>query len=397
MNTLAFDWILPLTALTITGFCAALSSYVWFFRHVQIRANIVGSAFLIPLLVTVYSYAFQKSLPTTHAIALGEIAMCGLLIVYTSLVKYKIRLESALFFSLLTGLAVCGALASPHLFPFLYQDLRIYLILSFVLTSGLVILTRGTPEAPLTKGFAFLGIAQLIALFETVPMAAVVSLGLKAYFLFHVTAFLFSSIHDEVMKEVGEARRIQKEFDDELRKEVKKHVFYMEMSQQKMAKISQTDALTGALNRKGIMDQMERLVDDRAVKQFSMLLFDLDKFKTINDTLGHPVGDKCLKTLCQIARGNLRDGDSLGRYGGDEFMILLPGADTETAFRVAERFRQRIQESEDPHFTVSIGIATYPFDGRNNRELLEYADAGLYLSKEKGRNRVSRKNGSQPR
>lgn len=222
-------------------------------------------------------------------------------------------------------------------------------------------------------------------------MAAVASLAVKTYFYFHVTKFLFSTIHDEVMKEVGEARRIRKDFDDELRKEVKKHVFYMEMSQQKMAKISQTDSLTDALNRKGIMDQMERLVSDRNVKQFSMLIFDIDKFKNINDMLGHPVGDKCLKTLSQIARANLRDEDYLGRYGGDEFIILLPGADTETAFRVAERFRQRIQETDDPHFTVSIGIATYPTDGKNNRELLEYADAGMYISKEMGRNRVSRK------
>lgn len=391
MNTTAFDWILPFTVLTIVGFTFALTSYVWFFRHVQIRTNIVGSIFLIPLMVTAHSYIFQKSLPTTYAIASAEIAMILILIIYSSILKYRLRLESALFFSVLAGISICFALVSTDLFPFLYQDLRIYLIISFVLTFALVILTRGSAESPLTGGFAFLGIGQMIALFETVPLASVVSIALKAYFYFHVTQYLFNTIHDEIMKEVGEARRIQKDFDDELRKEVKKRVFYMEMSQQKMAKISQTDSLTEALNRKGIMDQMERLVDDKSIRQFSMLIFDIDNFKNINDRLGHPVGDKCLKTLSQIARANLRDDDSLGRYGGDEFIILLPNADTETAFRVAERFRMRIQETEDPHFTVSIGIATYPSDGRNSRELLEYADAGMYISKEKGRNRVSRK------
>lgn len=391
MDTLAFEWILPMTVLTITGFSFALTSYVWFFRHIQIRTNLVGSVFLIPLMVTAQSFIFQGNLPMTHAIALGEILMTLCLISYAVFLKYRIRLESALFINALAGTALCFILSSVQVLPVLYQDLRLYVIISVVLSFTVVIMTKGAPEAPLTGGFAFLGIAQLITLFESVPLAAVVALLLKAYFYFHATQFLFNTIHAEIMKEVGEARRIQKDFDDELRKEVKKHVFYMEMSQQKMARISQTDSLTDALNRKGIMDQLERLTESRNIKQFSMLIFDIDYFKNINDTLGHPVGDKCLKTLTQIARGNLRDDDLLGRYGGDEFIILLPDADTETAFRVAERFRQRINETDDPHFTVSIGIATYPTDGRNGRELLEYADAGMYISKERGRNRVSRK------
>lgn len=391
MSMMDYDWILPLTVLTITGFCFALTSYVWFFRRVQINTNLVGSTFIIPLMVTAYSFILPKGLPMAYAISMGEIAMTLVIILYSTPLKYRIRLESAIFINLMAGFALCFALSSLGLFPFLYQDLSIYLILSFVLTSTLVILTKGTTEAPLTSGFAFLGVAQLISLFQSNPVAAALVLGFKAYFYLHVVRFLFNTIHEEIMKEVGEARKIQKEFDDTLRKEVKKQVFFMEMSQQKMAKISQTDALTEALNRKGIMDQMEKLVDDRSVKVFSMLIFDIDKFKNINDTLGHPVGDKSLKILSNIARANLRDGDSLGRYGGDEFIILLPNADTETAFKVAERFRQRIQETEDPHFTVSIGVATYPFDGKSNRELLEYADAGLYISKETGRNKVSRK------
>lgn len=391
METLAFDWIIPMTVLTITGFSFTLVSYVWFFRHIQLKTNLVGSLFLIPLMVTAHSYIFQRSLPMSHAIAVAEIMMTLILIIYAAFLKYRLRLESALFLNALVGAALCFFLSSLQMFPILYQDLRIYLITSFILSIAVVILTRGTPEAPLTGGFAFLGIAQLVGLFESVPLASVVSLVFKTYFYFHMTQFLFSTIHVEIMKEVGEARRIQKSFDDELRKEVKKHVFYMEMSQQKMARISQTDSLTEAYNRKGIMDQLERLTEDRNVTQFSMLIFDIDKFKNINDTLGHPVGDKCLKILTQIARASLRDDDYLGRYGGDEFIILLPGADAETAFRVAERFRQRISETEDPHFTVSIGISTYPLDGRNSRELLEHADAGMYISKEKGRNRASRK------
>ncbi len=394
MTPQTFAWILPLSVITITGFSCALISYVWFFRHVQIKVNLIGSAFLIPLVVTVYGFIFEKNLPMTQVIALSEIAMVLLLIVHVALLKYRASLEASLFISLLTSGALCIALSSLNLSPMMHQELRIYLMAGFALTSALVILTRNTPEAPLTGGFVFLGIAQLLALFESIPLVAAASLAFKAYFYFHMTRLLFSMIHQEIMKEVKDARRIRKDFNDELRKEVKKQVFYMERNQEKMAKISQTDSLTDVLNRKGIMDQIERLVDDRSHNQFSIFIFDIDKFKNINDLMGHPVGDKCLKTLSQIARANLRPGDSLGRYGGDEFMILLPGTDTDTAFQIAERFRQQIQETEDPHFTISIGIATYPQDGRNNRELLEHADAGLYIAKETGRNRVSRRPGA---
>lgn len=391
MGAIALDWIQPLTVLTITGFSFALIAYVWFFRHIQIRTNIVGSVFFVPLIATTYGFIFPQGPPTSHVIALGEIAMVLLLLCFGSLMHYKLRLESALFVSILTGGCICLALSALKSLPFLYQDLRVYLMISFIATFALVIVSKRTDEARLTGNFAFLGIAQLVGLFETVPMAAVVSLALKTYFYFQVTKHLYSTIHDEVMKEVEDARRIQKDFDDELRKEVKKQLFYMEISNQKMAKISQSDPLTGVFNRKGIMNEMERLVDDRNVKQFSMLIFDIDRFKNINDTMGHPVGDKCIQTLCNIGRSNLRDGDSLGRYGGDEFIILLAEADAESAYKVAERFRQRVQETQDPHFTVSIGLAAYPMDGRNCRELLEHADAGLYLSKNQGRNKVSRK------
>lgn len=391
MSAANTPWIVPLSVLLICSFSFTLASYALYFRHVQIKSNLLGSVFIIPLTAAGFSFLSQNALPVTLAIAMGEIALTVLLILFISALKCRVRIESALFISLLTALGLCFGLASPYPLSFLGQELRTYLVISFLLTAALVILTRGTSEHAMTKSFPLLGAAQLVMMFEAVPMSAALALFLKGIFYLQITRFMLNTIHDEITKEVADARRLRKDFDDELRKEVKKQVFYMEMSQQKMAKISQTDALTEALNRKGIMDQMERLVEDRSVKEFSMLIFDIDNFKNVNDTLGHPVGDQCLKTLAHIARANLRDGDFLGRYGGDEFIILLPYADTETAYRVAERFRLRIQETENPHFTVSIGLATYPYDGKSNRELLEYADAGLYISKQKGRNRISRK------
>lgn len=392
MNTLNTEWIPYLAVVLIAGFNFSIITAVWFFRHLPLKSTVICSTFIIPLLATAYGFIFRTGLPVAHTTTLGYIAMLMLLIIYSRIGGgFRVKIENALFINVLIGAMLCLALSSLKIFPFLYQDLTSYLIACFILASALVILNRDSKESHTLSGFAILGVSQLAALFQSYSIVSVLALALQTWFYCKIITALFHSVKEEISKELREARLIQKDFDDTLRKEVKKHVFYMEMSQQKLAKISQTDALTEAYNRKGIMNELDRLVSDRNTTQFSMLIFDIDKFKNINDTLGHPVGDRCIRTVAQIARTNLRDIDSLGRYGGDEFIILLPGADAETAFTVAERFRQKVQETSDPHITVSIGIATYPLDGKNSKEILGHADESLYLSKEGGRNRVTRK------
>ncbi len=120
-------------------------------------------------------------------------------------------------------------------------------------------------------------------------------------------------------------------------------------------------------------------------------MFDIDSFKSINDNLGHIAGDKCLKHMAFLARQSIRDDDQLGRYGGDEFIIVLPTANLKTAAIVAERFRKNVEQTDDPHFTVSVGISAYPENGSTVKELIAQADAGLYLSKQNGKNRCSYK------
>jgi diguanylate cyclase (GGDEF)-like protein len=349
--------------------------------------------FVIPLIITVYSFVFQNSFSVSNAIALGEIAMIVMGIVLSTVIKYKIRVKTALFVSTLTGIALCVVLSHIHLFSFLIQELRVYLLLiSLVLTLAFKIIVSKTSEAEFSIGFYFLGISQFSAIFHSVPVLNIAAYALKLYFYYFVTKYLFRHIHQEIMKEVKEARRIKKEFNDVLRYEVKKHTLSMELSQEKIQQLSKTDSLTDAYNRKAIIHLLERMIDNQKIKVFSVLLLDIDKFKSINDTMGHLVGDKCLKSLSIIVKRNLRSGDYLGRYGGDEFIILLPNTDTTVALTVAERFRRCIQEeTANPSFTVSIGVATYPADGEKMSTLFEYADAGLYISKENGRNRVSKK------
>lgn len=173
--------------------------------------------------------------------------------------------------------------------------------------------------------------------------------------------------------------------------EVKKRMLEIEKVNQNLLNISKTDTMSKVMNKAALLDSIESMIVRKADTEFSILMFDIDNFKTINDTLGHVVGDKCIKMLAATVRNNIRDFDLIGRYGGDEFVVVLPDTGTNQAILIAERFRQRIESSDSPHYTVSIGIASYPADGSDVKTLIEVADDGLYKSKHKGRNAVSHK------
>jgi len=174
--------------------------------------------------------------------------------------------------------------------------------------------------------------------------------------------------------------------------EVKKRVVEIERVNRKLLDMSKIDPLTKVFNKSAVLDAIENSITTKPEIEFSILMFDIDDFKKVNDTLGHTAGDKCLKSLTVTARNNLREFDIVGRYGGDEFIILLPGTNLNHAFLIAERFRKAVSLSESPHYTVSIGISTYPDDGLTVKELVEIADDNLYVSKGKGRNAVSYRN-----
>ncbi|MCX7710942.1 MAG: GGDEF domain-containing protein [Clostridia bacterium] len=213
---------------------------------------------------------------------------------------------------------------------------------------------------------------------------------LSAYLIF--TLYFHREIYAKLTAKIEEAEKKITAVNKKLDFEVKKRIFEIERSNEKLVSIAKTDALTKAYNKAAILEVINHLIDTKPTKEFTILMFDIDHFKTINDTLGHIEGDKCIKKTALLAQNSIRDIDSLGRYGGDEFIIVLPEASLSHAKLVAERFRKRVAETENPHFTVSIGLANYPNDARTVKDLISIADEGLYQSKKKGRNAVSHKN-----
>lgn len=156
---------------------------------------------------------------------------------------------------------------------------------------------------------------------------------------------------------------------------------------------SRTDELTGLFNRRHFEERLKEEIGrhSRYGDVFSLLLLDLDNFKTYNDIYGHPAGDTLLNQIGQIIKGSVRSVDQAFRYGGDEFAVILPQAAMDDAYVVAERVRVQIakeMEEKESAVTCSIGVASYPADGMLSGELVTVADTALYYAKRPGGNRV---------
>ncbi|NTW70917.1 MAG: GGDEF domain-containing protein [Eubacteriaceae bacterium] len=164
-----------------------------------------------------------------------------------------------------------------------------------------------------------------------------------------------------------------------------------------MQLLAALDALTGLYNRRfgalRIQEEFSRAI--RANTPLSILIFDIDHFKNVNDTYGHIVGDKVLVSIAKIALASIREGDVLVRYGGEEFLCVLPGANQSDANIIAERIRIIVMNNivkhaeQDIRVTISIGVASYPHNNiADSDQLIKLADDAMYVAKNTGRNRT---------
>jgi len=168
-----------------------------------------------------------------------------------------------------------------------------------------------------------------------------------------------------------------------------------ERTELEQRKAALTDALTGVANRRAFFDRGAQLLESATaeLRPAALLLFDLDRFKEVNDTAGHQAGDCVLKAFCDLVAGAMRPGDVFGRLGGEEFACLLAGASMAHALSTAERLRREFASLHVPgletNATVSVGVAMARETGPSLSELLAMADRALYRAKADGRNRVA--------
>jgi diguanylate cyclase (GGDEF)-like protein len=172
----------------------------------------------------------------------------------------------------------------------------------------------------------------------------------------------------------------------------------------KLRELANTDGLTALLNRRYLIGEMgepgelAKMINAAESEAYplSVFIFDIDHFKLYNDRNGHPEGDRVLRELADLMKANIRPSDLCCRYGGEEFMVVMPETDGARALMVAERIRKAIQNHPFRHreaqpegcISISGGIACFPRDGTSVIELTQHADQSLYESKHAGRNRV---------
>ena len=181
--------------------------------------------------------------------------------------------------------------------------------------------------------------------------------------------------------------------------EVERQKKALEEMNEKLLRVSRTDGLTGLDNRRHLEERLNEMYEHsaRLSEPLGVVMCDLDKFKSVNDEYGHQVGDEVLRQLAEILKHQAREVDRVGRYGGEEFMLLLPGTVLDEAVVLAERVRQAVEahtfsfDGGTLRRTISSGVAAWPHPRLTNCDaLVKAADDALYVAKETGRNRVVR-------
>ena len=175
------------------------------------------------------------------------------------------------------------------------------------------------------------------------------------------------------------------------------HKKQLQAANEQLSQLSRTDRLTG-LNNRGYWEEQLRLVYARHQRhgtQTALVIFDIDHFKKVNDTYGHQAGDKVICAVANEVKRQCRDTDISGRYGGEEFVVLLPDVDSKGAYAFAERLRKAVgalsvvHQDQEIRFTISLGISDLSRPLNGYQMLLEHADQALYQSKGNGRNQTT--------
>ncbi len=198
---------------------------------------------------------------------------------------------------------------------------------------------------------------------------------------------------DEIQRLEAELQRTRAEL-EEAKRQLKAKDIELEAVRIQADEVSHTDALTYLPNRRMVVNTLQTEVhrSERYHTPLSISMIDIDHFKSINDTFGHTVGDQVLRQLATLLREKIREMDMVGRYGGEEFLLILPNTRLKDAAEQAARLCSLIREAEfdvgkKTHLTISIGVAEYRIGEENWQKFLSRADMALYEAKNKGRDR----------
>lgn len=382
-----YDKLLYITILCSSFF---ITAYTLSMNKTASHFKLLGLVFFAPFAVVCIAFAATTSIQASLVLSLSELCLsAGILSILSH--PYNIKNHS-LKTAIIVVLPILLGVYSVQAEQFIYYSLSVKyrsIITAVIIAASILYINRRCDDKKFIIPLSIWLAGVLSGLFEGQPYIKDLALVIKLAAYAAFSHYFYSKTYGAYMKKIDESEQLIEKMERSLHKEVKKRTIEIERSNERLLEISKTDLLTKALNKITILNVIERLIANKREEVFSILMFDIDDFKAINDSFGHVTGDMCLKILANIASGNIREVDFLGRYGGDEFIIVLPSLSATEAKFVAERFKKKVNETSNPKFTVSIGIATYPQDGETVKDLISSADKGLYRSKGKGKNAIS--------
>jgi diguanylate cyclase (GGDEF)-like protein len=213
-----------------------------------------------------------------------------------------------------------------------------------------------------------------------------------------------SQLYEEAQKELEQRRITQTEL-EKANEQLQAQIKQTEALQVELREQAVRDPLTGLFNRRYLKETLQREVS-RAKREglpIGIMIMDIDEFKNINDLYGHDAGDKMLQFIGEMLKANIRAEDIVCRYGGEEFVIVMPGASLGVAYERAELIRQKFEQLYVPYEgellqrNISLGVAAYPIHGTDGEDVLIRADRALYQAKQAGRDRVvAYRSGTKP-
>ena len=359
--------------------------YFYSFKEKTMNKKIFGLSFLSFIFAVFFLYRYSQGI-YTDSFLFSLASFIFLLFLISSYRDYSKNQEIYylinILFYLTNFLLYYGLYNYPHLFVKITDGN--YLTWSLFPLAGILIFLQFKESNKVDFFlFSFLCLPLILLMKEKFVLPLMAVFFLLNFIYVRQILYLPLLEKNKILEE--KVRKREADLPEHLREKFQ----IMEHNKAKLMDMAYTDKMTGVYNKDKIVSQIRDTIKDKRVKNFSIIMFDIDNFKRINDNLGHLIGDEAIINMARIGEKAIRGQDSIGRYGGDEFIILLPNLNAIDAKVIAERLRKKIESDSQPHFTISLGVASYPDDGQSFKELLEAADQALYKSKERGKNRVS--------
>ena len=371
------------------------SSYIYLsslsIKYDMPLAKHFGAAFFAPLVLCFLSFLSINNEHSRSYLFFAEFLLITSIILVIAAKKNSDPINILMF--ILYSLPIVMIILSLN-FVSLYRSFVFDIIISLYICTAIIfivtnILIKQYSSFALYWGIMLVCASLLLPRLTSSDTASIISLFAKAAGYITFSVFFYRSTVYKLEESHSLKTAQLEKINQSVQREVERRVEQIEQERQRLAEMEKTDELSGAYTKRAMKDMIANMIERNPNGEFSVLMFDIDNFKVINNVHGRIIGDKCLRSLVNLAGSTLRSGDKVGRHIADKYLILLPGAAPVKAYLAAERFRKTVEKTTSPHYTISLGIASFPHDASNAKELINASEKALQLSKKKGRNTIT--------